>query len=488
MALSVSFVMAGLVPAIRVLPQAAPVYPVDARIKSAHDGRHLRAAGNKGPLRGKGDMNKEETLALWRQGRDAWNAWAKEMLDRRAAMEEAGTWSASRDWPPEKGNKITDGWMAAAAADFAAHVDASADFTGSVFPGRANFSEATFQKDAYFNSATFSGDAQFGSATFNKNGNAVFLGVTFGGSAQFAIVRFGGALFTEATFGGTAEFASATFRGMADFQSATFNRHARFYRTTFSESAHAVFAAATFSGTAEFASATFSGDTGFTQSHFNGYTNFASARFRRADFTAAQGERGFTLEGARFAEVPDFSQAHFAEAPRLDNVSIPEVGGLARLLFPFLPGIEADVGTAARYRALKRLAIQAHDHTRELEYFANELKALRGHPDTPLPCPLNLLRKDEEGKRLPWWPGGCRGTAQYWFGIGYEMRPCRISAGRWSCRLSGGCWQPSGFGGAISTAPLLLADVLRALSRGARRSAFPFARRCRLPASRRARS
>ena len=42
-------------------------------------------------------MNKEETLALWRQGRVAWNAWAKEMLDRRAAMEEAGRDVGRRD-------------------------------------------------------------------------------------------------------------------------------------------------------------------------------------------------------------------------------------------------------------------------------------------------------------------------------------------------------------------------------------------------------
>ncbi len=71
---------------------------------------------------------------------------------------------------------------------------------------------------------------------------------------------------------------------------------------------------------------------------------------------------------------------------------------------------------AARYRALKRLAIQGHDHAREQEYFAGELKALRGHPDRLLPNPLNWFRKDEDGRRLPAWPGGAR----YWFGLGYQ--------------------------------------------------------------------
>jgi hypothetical protein len=42
-------------------------------------------------------MNKDETLALYEQGKDAWNAWAKEMLKRRAEMETAGTWD-DRSW------------------------------------------------------------------------------------------------------------------------------------------------------------------------------------------------------------------------------------------------------------------------------------------------------------------------------------------------------------------------------------------------------
>ncbi len=31
-------------------------------------------------------MNREETHALFRQGRDAWNAWAQGMLDKKAEM------------------------------------------------------------------------------------------------------------------------------------------------------------------------------------------------------------------------------------------------------------------------------------------------------------------------------------------------------------------------------------------------------------------
>ena len=35
-------------------------------------------------------MNQKETLALWQQGKDAWNAWAERMLAKRRALEEKG--------------------------------------------------------------------------------------------------------------------------------------------------------------------------------------------------------------------------------------------------------------------------------------------------------------------------------------------------------------------------------------------------------------
>ncbi len=38
-------------------------------------------------------MNREETLALYAQGRDAWNAWAAERLAERKRLEEAGAWA-----------------------------------------------------------------------------------------------------------------------------------------------------------------------------------------------------------------------------------------------------------------------------------------------------------------------------------------------------------------------------------------------------------
>ena len=149
-------------------------------------------------------MNKEESLALWRQGRDAWNAWAKAMLNRRAEMERDGTWASHRNiLGDEPGNEATGAWMKEAAADFQDHVfEEHADFSSFHFPGFARFDKASFQKDAKFDSAAFCGVAWFARATFS-------------GNAGFDSATFRDAWFASVTFSGDAWFASVTFSGDA---------------------------------------------------------------------------------------------------------------------------------------------------------------------------------------------------------------------------------------------------------------------------------
>jgi hypothetical protein len=141
-------------------------------------------------------MNREETVALFLQGKEAWNVWAKKMFAGRKAMEADGRWAAEKDAFDEKPkNDETRAWLVAAAADFSRCLflvrgaeginEAAADeeetsrlrvesipinggeinFSGFVFPGRATFAGATFTGDAYFERATFSNGAYF-SATF----------------------------------------------------------------------------------------------------------------------------------------------------------------------------------------------------------------------------------------------------------------------------------------------------------------------------------
>ena len=65
-------------------------------------------------------MDRDETVALFLEGREAWNAWAEARLAERKAMEADGRWSAEKDLSGtlEAKNDETRAWMESAAADF----------------------------------------------------------------------------------------------------------------------------------------------------------------------------------------------------------------------------------------------------------------------------------------------------------------------------------------------------------------------------------
>lgn len=315
--------------------------------------------------------------------------------------------------------------------------DSGARFNTTTFFDAAEFNSATFTDAAHFDSATFKADARFQNATFS--GLAEFRGATFSRIAEFNKATFGGiAEFNEATFSGTAEFDRADFSRVARFRAKIFSAEARFTnvnfkdeaqfvgtpfkgkawftgaklkgftrfdKTTFEDEAH--FGRATFLDIAWFKAATFKGRTEFQQARFEDRTSFDRTQFNRlTSFLAIEVKSAFSLAGATFLVLPDFIQAHFAEAPRLDNSRIEpcdqkEVDSKAKKTPPpdaapagspsgglsirgSLPDrFKGDSDRAARWRALKRLAIQGHDHARELEFFRGELLARRWSEDKP---------------------------------------------------------------------------------------------------------
>jgi hypothetical protein len=302
---------------------------------------------------------------------------------------------------------------------------ARVDMRDFVFPGAAHFDSAKFSGDAWFDHSIFSGDGSFYSTTFS--GNARFYATIFSNNAYFDSATFSGPLFGLATFArdarfpnakfsGFALFDSATFAGNALFEGAIFSRGARFYSVTFSGDArfdsakflneatasfdrstfsgNAVFPRATFSGDALFGSATFLGNAFFESAAFSGSAWFYSATFAGnaqfynakfqsyASFGAARSEGAFTMARVEFGGVPDFIQAHFAEAPRLDNLQV------APSPKPELLTEDARRDQLSRWRALKRLAIEAHDSERELEFNAQEISAARSFSNWPIPVRL----------------------------------------------------------------------------------------------------
>ena len=282
-------------------------------------------------------MNKEESLALFRQGRAVWNTWAEERLTERRKLEEAGDWIEGSN--PDKQNDATRAWHKTATADFSGHeFKGLTDFSGFVSPGPALFNEAAFSGNAWFSEATFSGNAEFSEATCSGN-----------------------AWFSEAAFSGHAWFGAAVFKGYAGFNKAVFK-------------GYAVFNKAAFNGYAEFGAANFSKTASFVQTDFTGFTSFDHCRFEEyASYRAIQASRSFSLTHVWFGQVPDFTQARFAESPELDTIRIKPQRGWPRSL--------ADL--AARWRALKRLAVAAHDHNRELLFWKGEVLARRWSVDKP---------------------------------------------------------------------------------------------------------
>jgi Pentapeptide repeats (9 copies) len=208
-------------------------------------------------------MNREDTVALFLQGREAWNAWAEEMLCERKAMEAAGHWAVGEDASGklEGKNDETRAWMGAAAADFSRCLFLVREAAGENKKETDSGAEPTVK--------SISIDAER--------------------------IDFGGYVFP----------------GRAGFESATFTGYTRFRRGIFKGSAY--FRSATFTGAADFRAATFQDSTGFHEAEFQA----------EADFRGIKVDRAFNMTGAKFAKVPAFNQADFKQAPDLDDVDFP---------------------------------------------------------------------------------------------------------------------------------------------------------------------
>ena len=288
-------------------------------------------------------MDREESIALFLRGRDAWNAWAGKMLAGRKALEAEGSWAARIDWRGalEPQNEKTRSWAEAAKADFAdagfetaswpkmrlpprpVPLEANRiDFEGFVFPSDAVFDRVTFCGDAYFKGAVFCGIASFERASFS--GDALFQRATFSGPAWFHTTAFGGdAVFEGGAFPASAWFDNAFFR-------------------------------------------------------------------RAADFRHAVAESTLSLAGTRFEHtVPDFRSARLAAPPVFDKLRLSggvEPGlflqSVAGGFFLWIMGL-LDATLIQRYRTLKRLAALPDDYRNERLFARGELRSRRYTEDKP---------------------------------------------------------------------------------------------------------
>ena len=305
-------------------------------------------------------MNQKESRELFQQGENAWNTWANDILTEKNALKLADIWMRGdkSEW-----NDETSSWHKKAKADFSNHsFESDVDFSKFHFPGEVSFRSVNFQKYANFENAVFIYDVNFRGVIFSK------------------VCKFGNSTFTkmadfcEAEFGGDAHFKSAEFEGSASFQGATFSRRASFTHTKFKNEANYI--DATFEGLTEFHDSEFEGAATFRQCSFKRGVSFIGSSFKKiAMFKAVSGKGFFSVSNVKFSSLPNFTEAHFEEAPLFDDVELkPEC-------FEKSQAHETKLNLPSHWRALKRLAIQAHDHERELQFFKGEIIARRGTED-----------------------------------------------------------------------------------------------------------
>lgn len=360
-------------------------------------------------------MDRKESIELYEKGVDAWNRWAKNMLRNR---------------PSDAKSKNTveqDLWENQAKVDFRGMDFCDANFVGFVFPGVADFSETTFENVANFSQVEFDGVAEFSQAIFKND--VFFYGTLFYDQARFigvsceSIAHFQDSIiqktanFSSSNFSKTVKFEIVTFQSPLDFKESIINGDLIFDHAVFGADAGFAgvrisgstwFVSSVFEWAADFDSADFRGNVSFSGAKFQGPAWFANAVFEKranfeaseyldeVDFGAVKGKSAFLLADARFvSKMPKFVQATFAEAPRLDNVWIKprRRQHIFRAIKSFFKGNPDD---GANWRALKRIALQGHDHVREQIFFGRELLARRWVTDKPWQLP-------------------------YWFGIGYQL-------------------------------------------------------------------
>ena len=327
-------------------------------------------------------MNDHDTLALYVNGFKHWNAWVDRMLAEKEELVEAGLWE---DGQHVKAPGPMRSWEERATADFSGRrFQDDADFMGFRFPGPANFERATFSRHARFHGAEFVGIARFHDATFEGGSDfngvefpelALFTGTTFRGSAAFAGTTFQeGVRFDGATFEEGFQFNKGLCKRILSLQGATVSGRAVLWGTDVD--CRADFQRATFSGQLLVHESLFRDNASFDHASFQGPAYISDSSFMKEARMLAVRGKGLFLSQVQFGELPVFSAAHFDEAPLFDRV------GLRPERFEGGRGQGEDKALPERWRALRRLARQAHDHERELQFFKGEVVSRRGTEDT----------------------------------------------------------------------------------------------------------
>jgi hypothetical protein len=295
-----------------------------------------------------GKSDEEAERVAHEAAKSHWNGWANEMLSKRLYLESKGVFSLSKRKPRPgwitsesiPNNPETKEWM----------LQSRTDFTGFTFPPHVTL------KSFIFPGVTFFGDYDYAVLSGRTSQSGAIFNQTVFDSCRFCLE----ARFDQVVFKGQVIFFDTVFYSDVGFSEVSFEKSVSFYETKFN------------------------GEVWFGQSSFFNFTTFENCLFQRAtSFSGIQCRSTFDLRNSYFSNVPDFVQANFAQAPRLDHLKLAsrvEPGGFFRSLISHRANAQ---DLAARYRALRVIAIQGHDYEDERMALKGELRSKRLMIDKP---------------------------------------------------------------------------------------------------------
>ena len=316
-------------------------------------------------------------LALALKGKDAWNAWRRDLANKDVHVTFAGIdfSEAPRDEINFAGFEFGDqadfsGCKWRGAKGYAeAFKRGRACFSGAAFGGGASFDGAAFGDWAHFVDAVFGDFAHFDGAAFDDG--ASFAGAAFGSGASFDGAAFGsGASFTGAAFGDATDFTRALFRGRAEFSGLPYEKWYVAGRAALGRP-----------------------HRGSKPLYGHGPDRFLTISFLRARFYGEATFSGRTFEGAaefteaRFYYTPDFDAVTNAARIDFTGASIGFVPPGRRLHWT------SDTKVPLRLRTFRKIAEDTKNHDLERDLYIEERKAERG---------VYLRQRWEELKKAPW--------------------------------------------------------------------------------------
>lgn len=270
-----------------------------------------------------------------------------------------------------------------------------AHFAHALFTSGAVFKKTDFKKRVYFSSTIFNKEPQFSRALFEKE--VCFRKTIFNGKSDFSITSFAeGANFSDAIFTKRASFNMAAFTGNACMKGVIFKGDAHFRHALFTQGAD--FTYVTFKRQAIFHHTLFHCHSDFSFCVASELIDFSDAYFlnrsdtsHETDFSHMQIEGSMLMENVGFGSTRYYNpdDPHNLKAKKLiesyeltsRDHTVPNFIGLK---VPKLPDLSSavikyhsnmvDMLASAKFRKLKDMAIETHDHGREVEYFREEFR------------------------------------------------------------------------------------------------------------------